>query len=220
MNSIHLAGDSTVAPGPLDGTGVIGWGGVLHEFMTQPVHNRAVGGATTASFEAEGRWADTLAAIKPGDLVVTQFGHNDQKETELAAAGGYRNNLARFVEQVRAAGGRPVLVTSAERCLFDDDGDLRVSHGGYPAAVRNLGDQLDVPVIDLNAFTRWLYTWLGERGCADLFPHAVPEDGERDTTHFGLAGARAVAGYVAQHLRALQGLDDQHEPIGKWGVSP
>lgn len=221
--TIHLAGDSTVAPGPLDGTGVIGWGGVLHELVTEEVANRAVGGATTDSFQAEGRWAATLAAIAAEDTVIIQFGHNDQKLPELAAEGRYTQNLAVFVTQVRERGGWPVLATSVERRLFGDDGALRVSHGPYPRAVRELGGRLEVPVIDLTAFTRWLYTWLGPTASADLFPHAQPgkelPEG-RDNTHFGLAGARAVAGFVAQNLRALRGQDDHHEPLGVWMVQP
>lgn len=218
--TIHLAGDSTVAPGPLDGSGVIGWGGVLHEFVTRPVANRAFGGATTATFLETGRWAETLAAIRPGDDVVIQFGHNDQKDPELAADGAYTDNLTRFVTDVRDRGGRPILGTSVERCLFTDDGELRVSHGPYPRAVRRLGRALDVPVIDLTAFTRWLYPWLGPERCRELFPHPHPENGNPDTTHFGLAGARAVAGFVAQQLRALDGLDDDHLPLGYWGMVP
>lgn len=220
---IHLAGDSTVAPGPLDGSGVIGWGGVFSEFVEEPVANRAIGGATTDSFVAEGRWQATLDALAEGELVLIQFGHNDQKLPELAAEGGYRENLDRFVAQVRARGGRPVLATSVERRLLDADGVLRVSHGPYPGVVRRLGRELDVPVIDLTAFTRWLYIYLGAAGSAELFPHAKPEQElpeGRDNTHFGLAGARAVAGFVAQSLCAIQGQGDRDEPLGAWMVQP
>lgn len=216
MSTIHLAGDSTVAPGPLDDSEVIGWGGVLQELVDLPVANRAIGGATTASFLAEGRWQATLDAIAPGDLVLIQFGHNDQKDSELAAEGGYRDNLAMFVAQVRERGGLPVLATSVERCLFTDDGELQVSHGPYPRAVRRLAQELDVPLIDLTVFTRWLYLYLGPSGCERLFSHRSPQTGRPDTTHFSLAGARTVAAYVAQELRAIRGLDDDTAALGTW----
>src|SRR5690625_3499476 len=119
--TIHLAGDSTVAPGPLDGSGVIGWGGVFDEYVTDEVANRAIGGATTDSFVAEGRWQATLDGVAPGDHVLIQFGHNDQKRDELAAEGRYSENLATFVAQVRGRGGLPVLATSVERRLFAED---------------------------------------------------------------------------------------------------
>ena len=215
MTQIHLAGDSTVAPGPLDGSGVIGWGGVLYEMVEDPVRNWAVGGATTASFVAEGHWRALLQAVEAEDLVIIQFGHNDQKDPELAAEGGYRAHLERFVTEVRERRGVPVLVTSLERRLFAD-GQLRVSHGPYPAVVRSLGRTLDVPVIDLNSFSRWLYSWLGPGRSADLFPHLDPRTARQDTTHLGIAGARTVAAYVAQCLRGIRGLDDDQEALGTW----
>ncbi|SEE89057.1 GDSL-type esterase/lipase family protein [Ruania alba] len=221
--TIHLAGDSTVAPGPLDGSGVIGWGGVFDEFTDELVANRAIGGATTDSFVAEGRWQATIDAIEAGDVVVLGFGHNDQKLEELAADGRYTENLERFVTEVRDRGGIPVLTTSVERLLRDDAGALRVSHGSYPRAVRRLGHRLDVPVIELTAFTRWLYEWLAEEAGPVLFPHGKPDhspEEARDTTHFGLAGARAVASFVAQNLRAIRGQDDHHEPLGRWVMQP
>lgn len=221
MRTIHLAGDSTVAPGPLDDTGVAGWGAALHLYVEESVHNQAIGGATTASFRAEGRWQAVLDAISPGDIVVIQFGHNDQKDPEnLAATGGYADNLRAFVQESRAGGAQPVLGTSVERRLFTDDGALRVSHGPYPAAVRALGGELDVPVIELTGFTRWLYTWMGEDDSSRLFGHAHPETGAPDNTHFGAFGARTVAAFVAQQLRALRGLDDGAEPLGAWVVQP
>lgn len=220
MVTIHLAGDSTVAPGPLDDSGVAGWGAALHLFVEESVHNQAIGGATTASFRAEGRWQAVLDHLEPGDYVIIQFGHNDQKQAELAAHDGYSANLRRFVEEAREGGGDPVLATSVERRLFTADGELRLSHGPYPAAVRALGAELDVPVIDLLAFTRWLYTWMGEQDSWRLFGHAHPETGQPDNSHFGAFGARTVAAFVAQQLRAIRGLDDGGEPLGAWGVQP
>jgi lysophospholipase L1-like esterase len=233
--TIHLAGDSTVAPSDDGRTAgradlpLLGWGHVLTEFVDDDVHNCAVGGATTKSFRDEGHWDRVVAALRPGDTVVIQFGHNDQKEPdELAADDGYRRRLAEFVADVSDADARPVLATSVERRLFDDGGALRYSHGPYPAAVRALGEELDVPVVDLTVFTRWLYTWLGEKESAALFVHGaaaalgveVSPDLAKDNTHFGSAGALAVARFVAESLRALDGVGDAEEPLGAWLVRP
>ena len=208
---------------------VVGWGHVLAEFVDDVVHNCAVGGATTASFRAEGHWDRVVAALQSGDTVVIQFGHNDQKEPDvLAANGGYRRRLTEFVAEVCAAGARPVLATSVERRLFAADGALVYSHGPYPAAVRALGHELDVPVIDLTVFTRWLYTCLGPDESARLFAGGVAAAAgesvepplETDNTHYTTTGARAVAHFVALSLRALDGADDELEPLGSWIVQP
>lgn len=233
--TIHLAGDSTVAPTDHGRTSgypeipLLGWGDELAPFASDVVRNHAIGGATAASFRAEGRWEKLLAELRPGDTVVIQFGHNDQKQPdELAAEGGYTDRLAQFVGQVRANGARPVLATSVERRLFDDDGALRWSHGPYPTAVRSLGHELDVPVLDLTAFTRWLYGWLGRDASAALFPHGaaaaaglpVDEKLAKDNTHFTTAGARAVARYVGEALASLDGAHDAEEPLGAWVMQP
>ncbi|GAA2148474.1 rhamnogalacturonan acetylesterase [Glycomyces algeriensis] len=226
---IHLAGDSTVAPTDNgDSAGhaelpLLGWGDELAAFLAEPVSNRAFGGATTATFRERGNWKLITDELQPGDTVVFGFGHNDQKEPEtLAAEGGYRERLTAFIEEVRAAGAKPVLTTSVERRMFTPEGALRYSHGPYPAEVRRLGHELDVPVIDLNAFTRWLYTWLGEEASAALFVHGaaaergieVSADLKKDNTHYTTAGAVAVARFVAEGLHALNGEGSDAVPAG------
>jgi lysophospholipase L1-like esterase len=227
--TIHLAGDSTVAPtdnGTTSGHAelpLLGWGDELAAFLDEPVSNHAFGGATTRSFREQGNWKLITDELQPGDTVVFGFGHNDQKEPEtLAATGGYRERLTAFIAEVREAGARPVLTTSVERRMFDADGKLRFSHGPYPVEVRRLGHELDVPVIDLNAFTRWLYTWLGEHESAALFVHGaaaardieVSADLKKDNTHYTSAGAAAVARFVAEAIRALDGHGADDPPAG------
>ncbi|GAA1993940.1 rhamnogalacturonan acetylesterase [Isoptericola halotolerans] len=227
--TIHLAGDSTVAPTDHGATSghpeipLLGWGDELAPLVDDEVHNTAVGGATTRSFREEGHWARVTDALRPGDTVVIQFGHNDQKHPgELAADGGYRRRLDEFVTEVRDAGARPVLATSVERRWFEADGSLRWSHGAYPAAVRSLAAERHVPLIDLTIFTRWLYAWLGATASAALFPHGaaaeaglpVSTDLTNDNTHYTTAGARYVARYVAEALVAIDGVHDATVPMG------
>ncbi|NNC12766.1 rhamnogalacturonan acetylesterase [Planctomonas sp. JC2975] len=224
--TIRLAGDSTVAPPkPLEHP-LSGWGGYLHEYVADDIVNYAVGGATTASFIDEGRWPALLNDLQPGDTVIIQFGHNDQKARPLSEAmDAYRDRLTSFLDDVRAKGATPVLATSPERRLFTDDG-LRMSHGGYPQIVRDLGRDEDVPVIDLTAFTRWLYTWLGRDDARCLFVHFGPgesqywPDGVHDDTHFNTHGARALAAFVAHSLDAVRRSGEHIEPAGRWGVQP
>src|SRR5659263_267485 len=120
------------------------------------VVNVAKGGANTSSFRGEGLWDALLLAASTGDLVIMQFGHNDQKIPTLAPREGFARNLERFVEECRERGLRPVLCTSVARRRFVE-GRLVPTLGDYPDAVLELGARLDVPVVDLHAVTSRLY---------------------------------------------------------------
>jgi lysophospholipase L1-like esterase len=212
---ILLAGDSTVAGCPAYEYPMSGWGAQLapHTYTWAAVHNFAKGGASTESFREERLWDRLLAEAGDGDLVLIQFGHNDQKKQHLAARTGYAANLRSMVVEVRALGGLPVLCTSVERRHFLDrpssDAALEESLEDYPEVVRELGLELDVPVIDLNTWTRGLYLRLGVEDSKDLFCHFPPgthafwPDGITDNTHFSQHGAKLVAGEVARRLARL-----------------
>jgi lysophospholipase L1-like esterase len=212
----HLAGDSTVADAVSAEYPMSGWGGELPAFVDAPVRNLAYGGATTASFLQAGAWQELLHGVAPGDTVIIQFGHNDQKDPRLAARGGYRDNLAQMTTDAAALSARVVLCTSCERRWFEGD-RVTPTHGDYPNAVRDLAADLaadlDVTLIDLTAFTTWLYEDLGPEGSRALLSHFAPgevaawPDGLADDTHFRVSGARRVAAFVARSLRAIERRD-------------
>ncbi|MFI6634160.1 rhamnogalacturonan acetylesterase [Nonomuraea fuscirosea] len=199
-----LAGDSTVASCPAHEAPMSGWGAQLGAYIGVPVRNFAKGGATTASHRAEGLWAALVREIAPGDVVVLQFGHNDQKEPELP----YRDNLRAFVGEARAAGALAVLCTPVQRRRFDG-ARLVPTHGGYPDQVRALAAAGGVPLIDLTAATTELYERLGPEGSKALFTHFPPgahplyPEGVADDTHFCFRGADEVAAIVAERLKEL-----------------
>ena len=211
---ILLAGDSTVADCPTQEFPMSGWGAQLppHTYRWGSVHNFAKGGASTESFRDEGLWADLLAQAGPGDAVLIQFGHNDQKKQHLAARTGYAANLRTMVAEVLALGAAPLLCTSVERRHFlasPSSDVLEESLEDYPDVVRELGLELGVPVLDLNAWTRDLYLRLGLEGSRALFCHFEPggharwPGGLADNTHFSQQGAMLVAGEVARQLGRL-----------------
>lgn len=223
---ILLAGDSTVANCPTHEFPMSGWGAQLAPltFTWGAVHNFAKGGASTGSFREEGLWAALLAESAPGDAVLIQFGHNDQKKQHLAARTGYAANLRTMVAEVRALGAAAVLCTSVERRHFLDSPSsdiLEESLEDYPDVVRELGQELAVPVVDLNAWTRDLYQRLGRDGSRELFCHFTPGEhahwpgGLADDTHFSQQGAALVAGEVARRLAGLgYGEPSTKEPSG------
>lgn len=221
----HLAGDSTVAPMKTGEEPMSGWGHALDAFVDAPVRNLAFGGATTESFIETGSWDRLVAGIEAGDTVVIQFGHNDQKRPELLASrGGYTERLRRFVVEARSHGATAVLCTSVERRWFEGE-TVAPSHGDYPNAVRDLAHEIDAPLIDLTAFTSWLYEDLGDAASRALLSHYAPgeaaawPDGLADDTHFRFEGARRIAAFVARSLRAIERRDGDRPPRGSQFVS-
>jgi lysophospholipase L1-like esterase len=214
---VLLAGDSTVANCPTHEYPMSGWGAQLppHVYTWAAVHNFAKGGASTESFREEGLWAQLLETAGAGDLVLIQFGHNDQKKVHLAARTGYAANLRTMVAEVRAVGAVPVLCTSVERRHFLDGPTsgggvvLEESLEDYPEVVRELALELQLPVVDLNTWTRALYEELGVEDSRPLFCHFGPgrhahwPAGLADNTHFSQRGASLIAEEVAGQLRLL-----------------
>lgn len=216
---ILLAGDSTVANCPTSEYPMSGWGTQLprHVYTWAAVYNFAKGGASTESFREEGLWGKLLETAEEGDLVLIQFGHNDQKKVHLAARTGYAANLRTMVAEVRASGAVPVLCTSVERRHFLDvqggrpglDTFLEESLEDYPAVVREIALEFQLPVVDLNTWTRALYVELGVAESQSLFCHFGPGEhafwpaGLADNTHLSQRGAALVAEEVATQLDRL-----------------
>jgi lysophospholipase L1-like esterase len=207
--TVHMAGDSTMAPKTERSRPETGWGEPFGEFLDPgkfAIDNRAVNGRSAKSFIAEGRWQALLDATKPGDWVFVQFGHNDEKETSAdpnAPLADFRRNLQRFVTDVRAKGATPVLLTPVMRRRYDANGDFFDTHGEYPGVVRQVAKELDADLIDLHAMTGDLLRQRGPEASRSLFlmlkpgEHPNYPDGVEDNTHFSPKGARAVAQLAA-----------------------
>src|SRR5699024_4741738 len=142
---------------------------------TGPIHvvDLAKNGASTSSYIAEGLWAAVLSATAPGDVVVLQFGHNDQKDPDLDPWGGFTRTLTGMACEVRAADAHPVLATPVARRHFDHAA-LQHTHGYYPASVSALAADLDVPLTDLNAHRRALPEAQGKETSRRLISRRPP----------------------------------------------
>lgn len=192
---IALVGDSTV-------TDAAGWGAAFAGRLNPPIEclNKARGGASTKSYrEGTKLWAEALA-FKP-TYVLIQFGHNDMPgkgpERETDPKTTFRENLKRYVSEARAAGAKPILVTSVVRRTFKDGKPVDLL-AEYAAATRAVAAAEKVPLIDLHARSLEEITKLGEAGCADFGPM---KDGKRDNTHFSPAGATWAADLVIAELK-------------------
>lgn len=221
--ALHLAGDSTMADKPQQPPHPErGWGQLFREFIREPARivNHAANGRSTKRFLDEGRWAHLLSQLAPGDFVLLQFGHNDAKQDDPAryapARGAYQDNLRRFVREVRARGATPWLATPLMRRQFDTGGRLVDSHGDYPAAMRAVAAELQVPLLDLHRSSAALLQGLGDEPSKVLFMWIPPgqydtlPEGKQDNTHFTERGARAMARLAAEAMQQ-QGL-----PVKDW----
>jgi lysophospholipase L1-like esterase len=192
---IVLAGDSTV-------TDNAGWGTGFKELLKPDVEciNLSRGGRSSKSFRDEGSW-DKVLALKP-DYVLIQFGHNDQAghgpERETDPKTTYRQNMTRYVDEARAAGITPILVTPLTRREFGKDGKIHSTLAPYAETVREIASEKNVPLIDLQSLSIDYFDRLGPTGWQTL----APMKGKGyDGTHLNRKGSEAVGQIVVQALK-------------------
>ena len=213
--TLIVAGDSLTSDRPPEAVAA-SWARALEQYMKPgcTIDNYAKGGASTKSFLASGLWAKAVKAVKPGDYVLIQFGGNDQKwRTDFYLKKRFadhkttfRDNIRRFVKEVRAKGGKPVLVSENVRGTFDQNGKLfdRVDEKGislscYVKAMREMSEELKTEFVDMNKMTHDLLVKLGKEEALKLYVISSgtidPKTGKpsTDTNHTVKAGAEAYA---------------------------
>ena len=199
VTTVFIIGDSTAAKKDLStGSPERGWGMALQCFFDEAfirVDNHAVNGRSSKSFIDEGRWQKVLDCIQPGDYVIIQFGHNDEKpkaDRHTDPGSTFDYNLAKFVRETREKGGIPVLMNPVVRRNFakkparnDDDEALRSTtfkdapklaegdslidtHGLYRIAPRDVAQRMHCLFVDANQITHDLEQSLGAEGSKRL----------------------------------------------------
>ncbi len=154
------------------------------------VANHAESGESLKSFLGAKRFDKILNTMKTGDYLFIQFGHNDQKDKSPNAGAftTYKTNLVRFISEARQHGGLPVLVTSMERKAGVTNDTL----GDFPAAVRLVAREENVPLIDLHSMSKVLYAALGP-SLSKAF---------QDATHHNNYGSYELAKCIVAGIRA------------------
>ena len=210
MRTIYLVGDSTVD----DNTPPFrGWGWALPRYVKEgvDVRNYALSGTSTRSFRELGLWEPVERGLSAGDLLLIQFGHNDEKDDDRHTDPDttYPENLRRYCEEALMKGARPVLLTPVSRRFFVGGGTLLYTHGEYPRAVRKLAEETGIPLIDLKKDSRELFLSLGEAKTAELFVRLAPgenpdfPEGHDDKTHFNAIGADRICSLVVDGMRRI-----------------
>ena len=236
--SIYLIGDSTMAdysdnyePGKdymETRFPITGWGQVFQSTFTTKrlnalsnliksdsvvVKDKARGGRSTRTFFQEGRWRAVYESLKPNDLVLMQFGHNDaakNKTERYVDIEGYKEFLRLFVSQTRQKGAIPIILTPVPRNYPWENGILKDVHGQYDLAPKSVAAEMGVALIDLNALARAEFTKKGKDYVSKNYFMNLPAgvykaypEGEHDNTHFQTQGAKVVAQIVIDALQEL-----------------
>ncbi len=224
MPTIFLIGDSTVRNGRGDGSnGEWGWGDYLGAWLNLTkvnVVNRAIGGLSSRTFLTQGHWERVLHLLKPGDVVIMQFGHNDNgplNDTSRArgtikgtgdeseaidnlitgqpeVVHSYGWYLRHYLEEAEAHGATPIICSPVPRKTWRE-GKIVRNQAGYGGWAATVAQAEGVAFLDLGERIAARYEALGPEAVDALFadPH----------THTSLAGAKLNAEVVAQALAEL-----------------
>ena len=196
---IILVGDSTV-------TDRAGWGLGFKQFLNDQAEciNTSHGGESSLSYLRAGRWTNALAL--KGDYYLIQFGHNNQpgkpgRSTDMTT---FVANMEQYVDDTRAIGATPVLITPLTRREWDREhpGKIKSSLAPYADEVRKIAVEKHVPLVDLQARSIELCESLGEEKCLEFSPTKM--DGGTNTydhTHLNMMGSVMFARLVVDELR-------------------
>ena len=205
FTTVHLMGDSTMAEKDLSGGNPErGWGMMFQNFLDDSIKviNYAQNGRSTKSFIDRGLWDKVKANLKPGDWLFIQFGHNDAKESDperyAAPFGAYQDNLRLFVRTAKSMGARPVLLTPVARRWFKENGLDRNCHTDYPAAMAQVAQEENVPLLDITTATLDWLEGLGDEASRQYFMISTGKD---DNTHTVASGARKVTEIICEKIK-------------------
>ncbi len=215
---VFLCGNSTVVD--QDNEPWASWGQMITAFFDDRLcfANYAESGESANSFISAGRLKKIMTQIKPGDYVLVEFGHNDQKQKGEGKGAylSYWNSLTEFIDRAREKQAITVLITPTQRRSFGENGRIQDTHEDYPQAMRDLAREKQVPLIDLHQMTRILYEALGTEGSKKAFVHypagTFPGQDQAlaDNTHFNPYGAYQIAKCV------IMGMKEQGLPLIKF----
>jgi lysophospholipase L1-like esterase len=211
--TVWVIGDSTASIYTADLYPRTGWAQPLQDYFAPAcatIQDKALSGRSSKSFYDEGSWTPVRDALRAGDYVLIQFGHNDEKTDDPTRytdpATTYPQYLSMYVDDTRARGATPILLTSINRNKWASATTLSDTHGAYPPAVRQLAAARQVSLVDATALTKVYFERIGMAATTALFMDLAPgqfpnyPDGNTDDTHLQEKGARTIAQMVLADL--------------------
>lgn len=210
---LYLIGGSTMATFP-EARPVVGWGQILPQYFKNhaQVDNRALSGRSTKSFIDQGHWAKVIGDLRAGDFLIMCWGTNDSTSDPARKTdprGSFRANLLRFITEIRAKGGVPILATQVAHRRWDAQGQFAEPASEYVIVNRELAASEHVPLMEMFERTVDLEKTLGPEGSIALHLYLEPgksdyyPNGAKDDTHYNRHGATRVAELAVQEIRRL-----------------
>ncbi len=222
---LFTIGDSTVRNED-KGDGMWGWGSVIAELMDTTrisVENHAMAGRSARTYLDEGRWDKVYNALRSGDFVLIQFGHNDAGDINIGkaraelpgvgdeskvflmeATGKYKViytfgwYLRKFIMDVKEKGAYPIVLSHTPRNKWDN-GQIERNTNSFGAWTRQAAEEAGAWFIDLNKITA---DKLQDMGFNEGL-RVVGEYFKRDHTHTSLKGARLNAQSIVDGVRQI-----------------
>lgn len=249
---VHTIGDSTMSAYKPAATPKRGWGMYLQAFFNTDsveVNNRGKSGASTRTFyETDNLWPSVKKQMQTGDYLIIQFAHNDEKckgedvyveNARLRAQGKdtltdmrgtepnttYKDYLRRYVNEARAMGVTPILMSPICRAYFQKDGTINdegrhdlsaISHQpsavskDYVKAMREVAEEMHVPFLDMTSASQVLYEIQGKEYCMEHYFNCG------DKTHTSAEGGMMIASLAAGLISRAPELTEMH----RWIVEP
>ena len=202
-----------------------GWGTQIDKYLdgTYEVKNIALSGRSSKSYVNDKEYKELTAGMKQGDYLLIGFGHNDEKAEadrytdpngDYKTVGSFANSLyENYIKPAQAAGTTVILCTPIVRRtataewsdsnlhITKDSGDFE--GGDYAQSIRNLGKELDIPVVDMTKMTKELYDTLGPDETVNLHAWTSSKATSVDNTHTNIYGGTYNAYLVTKTIKEL-----------------
>ena len=202
-----------------------GWGTQIDKYLdgTYEVKNIALSGRSSKSYVNDKEYNELTSGMKQGDYLLIGFGHNDEKaeadrytdpNCDYKTAGSFANSLyENYIKPAQAAGTTVILCTPIVRRtataewsdsnlhITKDSGDFK--GGDYAQSIRNLGKELNIPVVDMTKMTKELYDTLGPDETVNLHAWTSSKATSVDNTHTNIYGGTYNAYLVTKTIKEL-----------------
>lgn len=223
---LFTIGDSTVRNNDSDTDGMWGWGSVIGQYFDDrkiTVENCAMAGRSARTYLNEGRWDKVYNALKPGDFVLIQFGHNDGGDINKGKARGeLRGNgneskvfqmeatkqyevvytygwyLRKFIGDAKEKGAIPIILSHTPRNKWKN-GKIERNTDSYGLWAKQAAAMGGAYFIDLNKISADKLEKEGQNQSGSYFNH--------DHTHSSLKGANMNAQSI------IEGIKNENIPL-------